>query len=65
MRKENRWTVYDEKQLQDLNALAEEYKSFLDSAKTEREAVVEMTKRARQAGFRDLAEVVAKGEKLR
>ena len=65
MRKENRWTVYDEKQLQDLNALAEEYKSFLDSAKTEREAVVEMTKRARQAGFRDLAEVVAKGEKLK
>ena len=30
MRKENRWTNYDEKQIKDLNALAEDYKDFMN-----------------------------------
>ena len=65
MRKENRWTTYNQKQLTDLNALAEDYRRFLDAAKTEREAAAEVVKRAREAGYRDLDEVVAKGETLR
>lgn len=65
MRKENRWTNYDEKQIKDLNALAEDYKDFMNHVKTEREAVEEVTKRARKAGYRDLADVIAKGESLK
>ena len=65
MRKENRWTNYDEKQIKDLNALAEDYKDFMNHVKTEREAVEEVTKRAKKAGYRDLADVIAKGESLK
>ena len=65
MRKENRWTTYDKKQITDLNALADDYRRFLDAAKTEREAAAEVIERARKAGYRDLEEVVAKGETLR
>ena len=65
MRKENRWTTYTEEQLKDLHALAEDYKDFLNTAKTEREAVVEITKRARKAGWRDLDKVIAGGESLK
>ena len=36
MSKDNRWTTYDAKQLEDLHALAEDYKKFLTIAKTER-----------------------------
>ena len=65
MRKENRWTNYDEKQIKDLNALAKDYKDFMNHVKTEREAVEEVTKRAKKAGYRDLADVIAKGESLK
>ena len=65
MSKENRWTTYDEKQLKDLNTLADDYKSFISTVKTEREAVVEITKRAEAAGWRNLDEVAAKGERLK
>lgn len=65
MGKENRWTTYTEEQLKDLHSLAEDYKSFLDHAKTEREAVTEITKRAEAAGYRDLEDVIAKGESLK
>ena len=65
MRKDNRWTTYDEKKIGELNALAEDYKSFMNRVKTEREAVAEITKRAGAAGFRDLADVIAKGETLK
>ena len=64
MSKENRWTAYDKNQLKDLNALAEDYKSFISTVKTEREAVAEITKRAEAAGWRSLDEVAAKGERL-
>ena len=65
MSKENRWTTYDKKQLKDLNKLAEDYKSFLTAAKTEREAVAEVTKRIEKAGYRDLEKVVKNGETLK
>ena len=65
MSKENRWTTYDKKQLKDLNKLAEDYKKFLTAAKTEREAVVEVTKRIEKAGYRNLETVVKNGETLK
>ena len=65
MGKENRWKIYNEKQLLDLNALAEDYKGFLNHVKTEREAVAEITKRAGKALYRDLKTVVAEGGSLK
>ncbi len=65
MSKDNRWTTYDEKQLADLNALAEDYKMFMGAVKTEREAVKEITARIEKAGYRNLEDVIAKGESLK
>ncbi len=65
MEKTNRWTSYDEKQIADLNVLAEDYKKFMTDAKTEREAVEVITAKAEKAGFRNLEDVIAKGETLK
>ena len=65
MGKDNRWKTYDEGQLQEVEVLAADYKSFMNAVKTEREAVCEIVKRAQRAGYRDLAEVMAKGGSLK
>ena len=65
MGKDNRWTTYTKKQLKEVHQLAEDYKQFLTAAKTEREAVIEVTKRIEKAGFRNLEEVVKSGETLK
>ncbi len=65
MRNENRWTSYNEKQLSELVALAEDYKGFMTRVKTEREAVTEVTERIEKLGFRNLEEIVEKGETLK
>ncbi len=65
MGKTNRWTTYDEKQLADLNALAQDYKKFMGNVKTEREAVKEITALIEKKGFRSLEDVIAKGESLK
>ncbi len=65
MGKVNRWTTYDESQLRDLNALAEDYKKFMGAVKTEREAVKEVTAKIEKAGYRNLEEVIAGDECLK
>ncbi len=65
MGKENRWNTYSEDQMKEVESLASSYKEFLTSAKTEREAVCEVTKRIREAGWRDLEEVVKSGQTLK
>ena len=64
MERKNLWTVYSEEQLQELNTLNEGYKKYLDNGKTERECVHEAVKMAKEAGYRDLKEVIANGESL-
>ncbi len=65
MSKDNRWTAYNKKQMKELRDLAEDYKNFLNAAKTEREAVAEVTRRIEKAGYRSLETVVKKGESLK
>lgn len=55
--KKNAWEVWDEKITKQAFAFAEEYKKFLNQAKTEREAVAASVELAKQAGFKDMAEV--------
>ena len=49
MSKDNRWTKYTEQDLQELNALAEDYKKFLTESKTERACVKNIIARAEKA----------------
>lgn len=62
----NLWEVYTENQLEDLKTLNENYKSFLDAGKTERECVTEIIKQAKAAGYRNLNDVksIKAGEKV-
>ncbi len=65
MYKKNAWEGYNETALEQVEALSKRYVSFLNNGKTERECVTEAVKLAEAAGFRDLDEVIAKGEKLK
>ena len=65
MYKKKAWEGYNETALEQVEALSKRYVSFLNNGKTERECVTEAVKLAEAAGFRDLDEVIAKGEKLK
>ena len=65
MKKENLWNIYTQDQLQELSTLNEQYKIYLDRGKTERECVREAVRMAKEAGYRDLQEVLAKGENVK
>lgn len=54
----NAWKKYDKERVNDVYALCEDYKYFLDTCKTEREAVTEIVKRAKEKGFMDLDEII-------
>ncbi|MBN1574699.1 MAG: aminopeptidase [Deltaproteobacteria bacterium] len=57
------WDSVDETEWEKIFALGEDYKSFLDAAKTERLAVSEIVRRAKEAGFTDEGRKGGKGEK--
>ena len=52
MEKKNLWTVYDESQLNELEKLNVNYKSYLDNGKTERECIAVAVKMAEEAGYK-------------
>ena len=58
------WNQYSEEEKQALEALCTGYRKFLSTCKTERESVREAVKQAEAVGYRNLADVVAAGEKL-
>ena len=53
MERENAWESYSEEQLKELKELCEEYKTFLDEGKTERECVTWSVKYAKEHGFKN------------
>ncbi len=59
------WEKYTEEERAQVFAFAEEYRQFLSAAKTERECVTQIKKRAGEAGFIDLAEVISAKRELR
>ena len=65
MERKNLWEVYSEEQLQELEKVNQEYRVYLDNGKTERECVREAIKMAKEAGYRDLQEVLVNGETLK
>ena len=65
MERKNAWNTYDEKQLERLEKVAEEYKRFLSEAKTERECAVLAVKMAEEKGYRSLEELCRSGQSLK
>ncbi len=59
------WENYDDAKMEEVFALSERYKKFISDCKTERECVRETARIAREAGYRDLNEVIEAGETLK
>ena len=63
MKTENAWKKY--KARTPVFDFSEKYKKFMSTCKTERECVDEMISQAEKAGYRNLEEVLEKGESLK
>ncbi len=63
--RKNIWTKYDETELKALENLNQDYMTFLDRGKTERESVKEAVTMAEKCGYRDLTGLIKSGEKLK
>lgn len=61
----NLWLSYDEDQKKNAEQMAVRYKADMDVSKTERECVEETVRQAKEAGFVDLNEIIARGGKLK
>ena len=59
------WLTYKTEELEQIRELNERYKAFLDRGKTERECAAQAVAMAKEAGFRDLADVIRGEEKLK
>ena len=65
MEKINAWTVYTDAQVAELEKLNAEYIEFLSKGKTERECTKLSVAMAEKAGYKNLADVIKSGEKLK
>ncbi|WP_029321107.1 aminopeptidase [Butyrivibrio sp. AE3004] len=65
MKQTNVWTKYNAKQLKEVDAFAEDYKNFLDNAKTEREAIDCIVNEIEEAGYRELNTLIGSKTKLK
>lgn len=61
---DNTWTTYSDKDIAELEKLSADYMDFLNNGKTERECAELLAAMAEENGYRNLADVIAKGEKL-
>lgn len=63
--KELTWTKYSEKEMKELEVLNKGYREFLDKGKTERECVEQTITIAKEHGYVDINEVIAKNQTLK
>lgn len=64
MEHKNSWTLYNKKQLKEVDAFAKEYIAFLNAGKTERECVDAIVNRIEAEGYVELSKAVKEGKKL-
>ena len=64
MERKNAWKKYDEKALEQLNAVGKKYRAYLDGGKTERECVKETVELAKAKGYTDLNAAIESGKRL-
>lgn len=60
----NVWEKINSEEEEELFNLNEDYKKFLDTSKTEREAAKEIIKTAKENGFKSIEDLIKSGEKL-
>jgi len=65
MEKKNSWETYSDSQLAELEKLNQEYRSFLDNGKTERECVDNIVNTIEAEGYVELESLVKKGGSLK
>lgn len=65
MERRNAWKTYSPKEMEQLEALSDAYRKFLDAGKTERECVTEVVKMAEGYGYKNLEEVLEQGKQLK
>lgn len=65
MERKSVWEQYGKEDLDRLERICKKYIRFLSDCKTERECTKEIVRQAKEAGYRDLEEVIGKGEKLK
>ena len=65
MERKSVWEQYGKKDLEKLEKICKKYRKFLSECKTERECVVEIVRQAKDAGYRDLEEIIQNGDKLK
>ncbi len=65
MEAKNTWTTYTKEQCRDADAFAREYMAFLDCGKTERECVDKIVNRIEAQGYRELEDLIKRGETLK
>lgn len=61
----NVYEKYDDKKLKKAYDFCEGYKEYISNAKTEREAIFETIKLAKKSGFKNLADIIKSGKKLK
>jgi len=64
METKNTWETYDEKQLKEVDAFAEEYMDFLNNGKTERECIDTIVNRIEKEGYQELESLIKAQKKL-
>lgn len=65
MERNNAWLTYAGQDMEELERINSSYKDCLDQGKTERECVEVAGRMAREKGFRDLKDIICKGETLK
>ncbi len=65
MERRNAWKEYDEAALQAVESLSAGYKNYLNIGKTEREAAKEAIREAELRGYRNLQDIIDKGETVK
>lgn len=65
MGKQSVWKSYDQKELKEVDAVCERYKTCLDVGKTERECVALAVEMAKEAGYKDLNAYIAEDKQLK
>ncbi len=64
MEQKNIWNKYDAETMDRVNVLSDEYRSFLDNGKTERECIDETVEMIEAAGYISLQKAIEEGRKL-
>lgn len=65
MERPNAWGTYTPQQTDELMAFAEDYRRFISENKTEREVTAASIELAKEAGYRDLEELVSQNAQLK